>query len=401
MLAALDKWYGEQFNRAQVRIHLSNAYLRIFLGELLASVIVMSIGLGSTAQAVVSRELAFPNRTGTAQVPPPHPERSSSFPLAGDFVSVAAAWGVAYAFGVMVTGGVSGGFMNPALTLAMGLFARIRLSFVPVFWLAQYLGALIAAGVVGLVYKDALWAVDCQFDHNCERTLVTAEVFASFPRGVLIGQQMGSVLDVLVGSCLFGCLTFAMWDPRNLGARRELGAIFMGLAVIAIALSFGYNSGFPINPARDFAARLFAVMAGWGTGLFHYYDYYFWIPVVVPHIGCLLGALLYELYIGFHFPYWTFNNESGAAEIVHPDGELRDPPSPQHPPPTEPYFLRVLEKDGHGTTPRDDRSVTFLKPPPNTPFSAAGAESNRGADDAAGAPASYNRPTKSAASSAL
>ncbi|CAG0924599.1 unnamed protein product [Notodromas monacha] len=129
---------------------------------------------------------------------------------------------------------------------------------------------------------------------------------------------MGSVLDVLVGSCLFGCLTFAMWDPRNLGARRELGAIFMGLAVIAIALSFGYNSGFPINPARDFAARLFAVMAGWGTGLFHYYDYYFWIPVVVPHIGCLLGALLYELYIGFHFPYWTFNNESGAAEIVHP-----------------------------------------------------------------------------------
>jgi aquaglyceroporin related protein len=82
---------------------------------------------------------------------------------------VAIATGLGYAFGVMITGGISGGLMNPALTLAMGLFARVRLSFVPVFWAAQYLGAFFGATIVGFVYRGAMKAVDCQFDPDCSR----------------------------------------------------------------------------------------------------------------------------------------------------------------------------------------------------------------------------------------
>lgn len=54
---------------------------------------------------------------------------------------------------------------------------------------------------------------------------------------------------------------------------------------------------------------------GWGTGPFTWYSYYFWIPLIVPHFGCVFGALLYELYAGFHFPYWIIDKETGTARL--------------------------------------------------------------------------------------
>ena len=33
--------------------------------------------------------------------------------------------------------------------------------------------------------------------------------------------------------------------------------LFIGMTVLAIGISFGYNCGYAINPARDLAPRLF------------------------------------------------------------------------------------------------------------------------------------------------
>jgi glycerol uptake facilitator protein len=85
--------------------------------------------------------------------------------------------------------------------------------------------------------------------------MVTADYFASFPRSPVLGSVPACIFDVFASTTFFSCMVFAMWDPRNLGARRELGSIFMGLAILAIGLAFGYNTGFPINPAQDFAPR--------------------------------------------------------------------------------------------------------------------------------------------------
>ena len=40
--------------------------------------------------------------------------------------------------------------------------------------------------------------------------------------------------------------------------------LFVGLTVLAIGISFGYNCGYAINPARDLAPRLFTLVSGWG-----------------------------------------------------------------------------------------------------------------------------------------
>jgi hypothetical protein len=73
----------------------------------------------------------------------------------------------------------------------------------------------------------------------------------------------------------------------------------VGLVVVAIGLSFGANAGYAINPARDFGPRLFAWIAGWEKvampGDYGSIGAYFWIPLVWPMIGGLIGALAYDV----------------------------------------------------------------------------------------------------------
>ena len=46
--------------------------------------------------------------------------------------------------------------------------------------------------------------------------------------------------------------------------------LFIGLTVLAIGISFGYNCGYAINPARDLAPRLFTLISGWGVSVLTY-----------------------------------------------------------------------------------------------------------------------------------
>ena len=54
--------------------------------------------------------------------------------------------------GIFVSGGVSGGHLNPAVTLAMAIGKKLQWKKVPVYFLARYLGAFVAAAVVYFVY---------------------------------------------------------------------------------------------------------------------------------------------------------------------------------------------------------------------------------------------------------
>ena len=74
-----------------------------------------------------------------------------------------------------------------------------------------------------------------------------------------------------------------MNDPRN-ERISNVGSIVCGLASTAIGLGYGYNCGAPLNPTRDFAPRLFTLIAGWGTKTFSAGNYLFWVPIVAPMV---------------------------------------------------------------------------------------------------------------------
>jgi glycerol uptake facilitator protein len=66
---------------------------------------------------------------------------------------------------------------------------------------------------------------------------------------------------------------------------------------VAIGASFGRNTGYAINPARDFGPRLWVALVSGGQSL-SVHNFYFWIPIVAPLAGGVVGAYIYDFTIG-------------------------------------------------------------------------------------------------------
>jgi glycerol uptake facilitator-like aquaporin len=110
------------------------------------------------------------------------------------------------------------------------------------------------------------------------------------------------VIDQIVGTALLVGVIFALSDARNFAPPERLTPVLVGLLVMLIGATFGYNAGYAINPARDLAPRLFTAMAGWGGGVFTAGNGWWWVPVVGPCIGGVLGGYVYDLVITNHHP---------------------------------------------------------------------------------------------------
>ena len=95
--------------------------------------------------------------------------------------------------------------------------------------------------------------------------------------------------------------------------------LFIGVTVLAIGISFGYNCGYAINPARDLAPRLFTLVSGWGVSVLTYPSIWWClVPVLATHTGGILGAWLYYLAIELH---WTKQDQIEAEEDEDEEAE--------------------------------------------------------------------------------
>jgi len=99
---------------------------------------------------------------------------------------------------------------------------------------------------------------------------------------------------------LFGIL--AITDKYNTPTDKDRVPLMVALLVLAIGNSDGTLCGFPINPARDFGPRFFSLIIGYGGEVFSAYNYWFWIPIIAPCIGGVLGASIYSIFVGVHHP---------------------------------------------------------------------------------------------------
>jgi len=110
----------------------------------------------------------------------------------------------------------------------------------------------------------------------------------------------GGFIDQVVGTALLMMVIFAVGDDRTVGLAAPFGPIVVGAAVLTIGMTYGLNSGYAINPARDFAPRLFTYLAGWGKEVFIAGDHWWWVPLVAPCCGAVLGGWIYDLLITRH-----------------------------------------------------------------------------------------------------
>ncbi|GAB2670746.1 MIP/aquaporin family protein [Saccharopolyspora gloriosae] len=219
-----------------------------------------------------------------------------------NWLIIAFGWGFAVVFGVYIAGGVSGAHINPAVTLAFAVRRSFPWRKVVPYIVAQVVGAFLAAGVVFSCYRWAIDAFNAKAGVGRAESLDTFSIFATFPAKYFGSSWLGPLLDQVVGTAILVALICALIDVRNSAPASNLGPFLIGMVVTAIGLSFGVSAGYAINPARDFGPRLWAYLTGWGEialpGTYQWFSAYFWIPIVGPFIGGVLGALIYDAFIG-------------------------------------------------------------------------------------------------------
>ncbi|MEV6796219.1 MIP/aquaporin family protein [Streptomyces sp. NPDC051320] len=256
------------------------------IAEFLGTFVLILLGVGSVAVAVAGL---------------PGSGRQAAPFGAADWLIIAWGWGFGVTFGVYVAGGVTGAHLNPAVTLAFAVRRTLAWRKVIPYWFAQLVGAFVAAA---LVYASYRWAIDF-FDHKAglsrDKSLSTYSIFATFPAEYFGNSWWGPLLDQIVGTGVLLLLICAVTDTRNTAVLSNLAPFIIGLVVVVIGLAFGTNAGYAINPARDFGPRLFTFFEGWGKialpGTYQWFSGYWWIPIVGPLIGGVIGMAVYDLLI--------------------------------------------------------------------------------------------------------
>ena len=225
-----------------------------------------------------------------------------------DKMMITTGWGLAVALAVYLTGRLSGGHINPAVTLALawrGTFPGLR---VFPYWGAQLAGAFVGALLVYADYAEAFQAFESH-EHLIRGAMEGgkligpaaggAGVFATFPAFDATWRNFFSEF-LATGVLLLGVR--ALTDRRNAAPGGYVEPLALGALVWAIGLSLGGLTGYAINPARDLGPRLASALLGWGTSVFQSHGGYFWIPIVAPLAGGLAGSVLYDLAIHRHLP---------------------------------------------------------------------------------------------------
>jgi glycerol uptake facilitator protein len=203
----------------------------------------------------------------------------------GGYTNITLGWGLGVTMGIYVAGNISGAHLNPAVTLTLATFRGFPWGKVLPYSLAQTAGAFLAAAVVYRNYLPAFRQVDPHLEK-------TAGVFTTFP--AFPGLPSAGFLDQLIGTGLLLLLIFAITDEFHAVPPANLTPVIIGLVVVAIGISFGGMHGYPINPARDFGPRLFAALAGFRNNGLTDGAATWWIPIVAPLLGGLLGAAIYD-----------------------------------------------------------------------------------------------------------
>lgn len=229
-----------------------------FIGELIGTMILIIFGGGVVGGVVLNKSKA--QNSG--------------------WIVITMGWGFAVAFAVYIVGKYSGAHINPAVTIGLASIGEFPWAKVPMYVLAQMLGAFIGGVIVYLHYLP-----------HWEATEDKDAKLAVFATGPAINNPVANLISEIIGTAVlvFGLLGIGVNEFSS-----GLNPLVVGFFITAIGLSLGGTTGYAINPARDLGPRIahfFLPIAGKRDSDWSYA----WIPVVGPIVGGVSGAFLYKL----------------------------------------------------------------------------------------------------------
>ncbi|MGI5120138.1 MIP/aquaporin family protein [Marinactinospora thermotolerans] len=226
----------------------------IFVGEFFGTAILILFGGGVCAAVTLNRSKAH----------------------GAGWTAITLGWGFGVMSGAYMALPLSGGHLNPAVTLGLAIDSGDWAT-VPVYIAAQILGAMAGAALVWLAYLGQFGASDGPF----------LGIFSTEPE---VRHPVQNLLTEAIGT--FALVFVVVATGQNDGlAMSGTGVLIVALLVVGIGLSLGGPTGYAINPARDLGPRIVHQLlplrgkggSDWG---------YAWIPIVGPLVGGLAGGAL-------------------------------------------------------------------------------------------------------------
>ncbi len=253
-----------------------------FVGEFVGTFILIFFGCGSVAAAVL---------TG-AQV--------------GIF-QVAIVWGLAIATAIYLTGSLSGAHLNPAVTLSMAVFGGFPKARILPYVGVQLIAALVASACLYVIFGQSLLLYEATngIVRGAPGSEATAMIFAEYfpnPGGQPLTETARlrmshgpAFFAEFLATAILVLVIFCVTDDRNKTRPQLLTPLSIGLTVTLLISLIGPLTMACMNPARDFAPRIFASVAGWGSipwttnGIG-------WLTVyiIAPLVGGLAGGAFYH-----------------------------------------------------------------------------------------------------------
>jgi MIP family channel proteins len=213
-----------------------------------------------------------------------HPDPVTHLPDSGWLIAIAVVQGLAYAVALAATVHISGGYLNPAVTLMLYVYKKFELGKTLGLIAVQLLGAAVAGGVLALLLRgQQALLLHSQFG----TPHVIPDTFGV--KGLTPGLQLYGIGLELVWTFVLTFLIFAtLIDPRAprlLGALgRWLSPLWVGLGLLVIAIVGFTWTGAAANPARYFGTVIWQSTEGGAVRP--------WQDHVVYWIGPIVGALL-------------------------------------------------------------------------------------------------------------
>ena len=192
-------------------------------------------------------------------------------PVAGpvyDSLATPLAFGLALLVIAAALGHVSGGHVNPAVTLGLAVTGEFPWRYVPAYLIAQLVGAVLGA--------LATWATFGTPGRD------GADLAATVP-GPGVGAGTAVLVEALVTFVLVFVVVSVATDDR---VHSSLAPVAVGAALAVAVLIAGPVTGGAVNPVRALGP---ALVAGQFTGL--------WIYLIAPLLGGIAAAVVYQRWL--------------------------------------------------------------------------------------------------------
>ncbi|CAL9594807.1 MIP/aquaporin family protein [Streptomyces sp. enrichment culture] len=233
----------------------------VFVGEIIGTAILILFGAGVVAAVVLNHSKAKD----------------------AGWVVIALGWGFGVMAGAYTAAPLSGGHLNPAVTLGIAIDTGTW-DQVHVYVAGQLVGAMLGAVLCWLVYY-------AQFRANADEDLAqpTLGVFATTPA---IRHPLANLVTEIIATVGLVLPVLAFGLTEGLG-ESGTSILIVSFLVVGIGLSLGGPTGYAINPARDLGPRVVHALlpipnkgtSDWG---------YAWVPVVGPLIGAALSGVVFN-----------------------------------------------------------------------------------------------------------